>query len=303
MYLGIDFLIDRGRDLYLSEINTGVPAGAFEYDLVYRQQFGKPSGIFDRLDRISQKNFSLSFNKYIISLPYIEELRKLKVWMDGRGEFPADPPPELKLEDKWIQYRLLSGITDMLPTEIYDGNNKDFFARRCPGITKFVLKRRLGRNGRGMRLIKRGETVKKMERPLQDHIIQPWIDSSADGLTMSIRAAVFCGEFICMFASLSTREVSNHGYRFYIQPGEKLGLSSRKFKLLKVKKKSREAEILFGDDLPGYLEEAVTLETISDGKLMIPHGIYSAIKKSSALINQTIMKTDLGLYPDQEPVP
>jgi hypothetical protein len=36
MYIGADFLIDRDLNLYLSEVNTGLPAGAQEYDLVYK---------------------------------------------------------------------------------------------------------------------------------------------------------------------------------------------------------------------------------------------------------------------------
>lgn len=46
MYIGTDFLIDEGLNLYLSEVNTGLPAGAQEYDLVYKAKYGKSSGIF-----------------------------------------------------------------------------------------------------------------------------------------------------------------------------------------------------------------------------------------------------------------
>ena len=292
MYIGIDFLIDKGCRLYLSEVNTGTPAGAFEYDLVYREQFSRPSGIFDRIDRISRDNFSLPFREYIRNLPYIEDLKMLKAWMDGMGDFPEDPAPELKLEDKWVQYKLFSRVTDMLPTVIYDRDNRDFYNRYCPGSTKFVIKKRLSRNGRGFRVFKKGERMDNLEGSADDYIIQPWIDSSVSGLSMSIRAAAFCGEFVCMFASLSPRDVSNHGYRFYIAPGNRFGLSKSVYSLRDIVKKSWEADILFGEDVPAYLEKSVTVETISDGQLIIPMDIYSDIKRISSLVSNIIMEAD-----------
>jgi len=297
MYIGIDFLIDRGKELYLSEINTGAPAGAFEYDLVYRQQFEKPSGIFERIDRISKDNFSLDFKDYIRSLPYIDDLKRLKIWMDGRGAFPEKPAPELKLEDKWIQYKLLSPLINMLPTELFDENNKDFLETCFPGVRKFVIKRRLGRNGRGLRVLDK-DAVNNLENPAGSHIVQPWIDSSVSGFTMSIRASAFCGEYICMFASLSSREVSNHGYRFYIEPGEKFGLSSEKFKVNEVVKKSWEAEILFGDNIPPYLKESVSVESIADGKLILPQDIYEKIIEASVKISDKISNIDCSSIKD-----
>jgi hypothetical protein len=110
---------------------------------------------------------------------------------------------------------------------------------------------------------------------------------------MSIRAAAFCGEFICMFASLSLREVSNHGYRFYIEPGKELRLSSERFELEEVVKKSWETEILFGDNLPAYLEKSVSVESVSDSRLIIPKAIYSDIKKISSRVSVAIRDIDL----------
>ena len=112
---------------------------------------------------------------------------------------------------------------------------------------------------------------------------------------MSIRATAFCGKFICMFASLSHRIVSNHGYRFYISPGDRIYLSKNDYKLNKVNKKSWEAEILFGDDVPGYLMESIYIETISDGRLIIPYKTYSEIKKISSVASRLLMKIDYKL--------
>jgi hypothetical protein len=57
MYIGLDFLIDKDLNLCLSEVNTGVPAGAFEYDLVYLEKFGKPSGVFEKIEYLSRRRF------------------------------------------------------------------------------------------------------------------------------------------------------------------------------------------------------------------------------------------------------
>jgi hypothetical protein len=96
-----------------------------------------------------------------------------------------------------------------------------------------------------------------------------------------------------MFASLSLRKVSNHGYRFYIEPGEKLGLSSEEFKLEEIVKKSWETEIFFGDDIPAYLEKSVSVELVSDSRLVIPKAIYSDIKKISSLVSIAIRDINL----------
>ena len=45
MYLGIDFLIDKNLNLYLSEVNTGLPGGAQEYNYAFVVIYGKLSGV------------------------------------------------------------------------------------------------------------------------------------------------------------------------------------------------------------------------------------------------------------------
>lgn len=292
MYIGIDFLIDRGRKLFLSEVNTGVPAGAFEYDLVYREHFGKPSGIFNRINNISKKNFSLSFKDYVRNLSYIDDLKMLKIWMDGKGVFPSNPSPRLRIEDKWIQYNLLSPEFDMLPTEIYDAEKKVLLSSFHPDDTSFVIKRRLGRGGQGFRIFKKRERITELEEPENHYIVQPWINSSVENLSMSVRATAFCGEFICMFASLSPREVSNHGYRFYVKPGNRFGLLKRDYRLKDVVKRSWEAEILFGDNIPSYLKKSVMVETISDDTLIIPEAIYEKIIRTSQYASHKIANVD-----------
>lgn len=112
---------------------------------------------------------------------------------------------------------------------------------------------------------------------------------------MSIRATAFCGKFICMFASLSHRIVTNHGYRFYILPGNRFDLSKKDYRLREVNKKSWEAEILFGDDVPDYLNESIYTETISDGRVIMPYDIFYGIKKISSEASRLLMKIDYKL--------
>jgi hypothetical protein len=299
MYVGIDFLIEKGKNLYLSEINTGVPAGAFEYDLVFREQFKKSSEVFERINNIAENNFSVSFKKHIRSLPYIDDLMKLKIWMDGKGLFPENPAKEIILEDKWVQYNIFSKEFEMLPTKVCSNSNDNFFKTYSSKNNKFVIKKRLGRGGNGFCIFQKGDRQKFISFPPEHYIIQPYIDSRIEGHSFSIRSLAFCGEFICFFASLSKNIVSNHGYRFYVEPGDKMDISKKDFTLKKINKKSWEADILYGDKIPGYLHEAVTIETISDSRLIIPHNIYGKIQKISARVSGRLMEIDfnrLGEY-------
>ncbi len=87
---------------------------------------------------------------YIHSLPFIDSLKPLKIWMDGMGPFPGTFHPGLRLEDKWNQYQLLKAIAPMPETMIFDPEDTagvDHFIERKK---KAVLKRRVGRGGRDL---------------------------------------------------------------------------------------------------------------------------------------------------------
>jgi len=73
MYIGADFLIDKDLRLYLSEVNTGVPAGAQEFDFVYEAKHKKPSGVFQKIESLSKKYTGKNFFDYINGLPFIDE--------------------------------------------------------------------------------------------------------------------------------------------------------------------------------------------------------------------------------------
>ncbi len=297
MYIGVDFLIDSGLTLYLSEVNTGVPGGASEYDLIHRVRYGQPSGVFDRINGLSKKNFGKDFYSYIKSLPYIDELRSLKIWMDGEGPLPRSPAPALRLEDKWVQYLLLSDDYPMIPTKIYDRKEERELEDRLNQGHTLVLKKRLGRGGKGFRVIEDVSELRKLDFKENFYLIQPYVESQIGNYKLSLRVLAFLGEYICMFANLAPRLTSNHGFRFDISPGESLHLFDENFKTKRIIEKAWEADIFFEGNIPEYLYENVCIEDIAETELILPHSIHEKIKKTAASISRLYMGLDMNSLP------
>ncbi len=297
MYIGVDFLFDRDRKLYLSEVNTGVPGGAQEYDFVYRVKFGKPSGVFEKIESLSQEIFNTNFFDHIHGLPYIDDLKALKIWMDGEGPLPEKTSPVLRLEDKWIQYLILSGDYPMVSTEIFRKESlksyEIFFSEGNP----VVLKRRLGRGGKGFLLVRDISELKKLDMMDHFYLVQPFLESQIGPLKLSVRAAAFAGRFICMFANLSPRLTSNHGFRFYVSPGDGFRLSDMNFKVRKIFQKAWEADIFFKGKIPEYLYHSVFEEEIAEAELIIPDSVYREIKRISASISRFYQGLDFKTLP------
>lgn len=297
MYIGVDFLIDAHLNLYLSEVNTGVPGGAQEYDLIHRLKFNQPSGIFDRINTLSQDNFGKDFYDYTNSLPYIDDLRALKIWMDGQGPLPENPAPALRLEDKWVQYLLLSDAYPLIPTMIYDREFMKAPQDLSGGGNPMVLKRRLGRGGKGFTLIKDVSELIALDLEEGLYLIQPYVESQIGALKLSVRAAAFAGEFLCMFANLSPRKTSNHGFRFYVSPGGGLKLSDENFKTRRTAQKAWEADIFFNGDIPDYLYENISIEDIAEAELIIPQSICETIKQMASSLSRLYMRLDFEALP------
>ena len=99
MYLGIDFLVTPAGDPLVVDVNVGLPGGAHEYDLTHRVRWGKPSGVFERIEALSRRAYGAPFSSYLDSLPFLAALKPFKLWMDGQGPPPADLHPALRLED------------------------------------------------------------------------------------------------------------------------------------------------------------------------------------------------------------
>ncbi len=149
MYLGIDFLVSPQLTPFVVEVNVGLPGGAQEYELTHQVFHGRPSGIFEKVERTSREVYGKPFQDYLHSLPFIQSLKPFKIWMDGMGPFPSAFHPGLRLEDKWIQYQLIHPMIAMPETMIFDPLHLPEAVRFLEQEGTIVLKQRLGRGGRG----------------------------------------------------------------------------------------------------------------------------------------------------------
>lgn len=297
MYLGIDFLINPDLNPYVVEVNVGLPGGAQEYHLTHLVQFNNPSDVFDRIENVSQRVYGLPFKDYLHSLPFIENLKSFKIWMDGMGPFPDKLHPGLRLEDKWVQYQLMSPVARMPETMIFDlfdlTGAREYLERKG----RIVLKRRLGRGGRGLQIISNAEAFLKLDLSSKHYLLQECIESRADRYTLSIRSIAFGGEFICMYANLSTRSVSNHGYLTFVSPGETFGLVEKDFRTISFSQKSWEAEIWFGENDPSYLRHNLYEDEVAQTTLHLPDQIHKTIKETSVRIERFYENLDLSQLP------
>jgi hypothetical protein len=297
MYLGIDFLISRHLKPYVVEVNVGLPGGAQEYHLTHLVHFRKPSDIFTKIEETSLKVYGIGFKDYIHSLPFIGSLKPFKIWMDGKGSFPTLFHPGLRLEDKWIQYRLIQPIAPMPETMIFDPKYPAEAEAFLKMKERAVLKRRLGRGGRGFQVVTDTISLSSLDTEGHPSILQEYIESKIDDYVFSVRAIAFGGEFICMYGNLSTRSYSNHGYLTYIEEGGNIGLTDRKFKTKSFNQKSWEAEIWFGQNEPAYLKHNLYEDEVTRTTLCLPGPILSTIRKLSIDIERLYEGLDLSNLP------
>ena len=297
MYIGADFLIDKDLKLYLSEVNTGLPAGAQEFDFVYKAKYKKSSGVFQKIEFLSKRYTGKNFFDYINGLSFIDDLRALKIWMDGKGHLPKNPSKALRLEDKWIQYLILSHMYPMVATEIFQTQKTIKDIESISEENPIVLKKRYGRGGKGFLLIKNSDELKKAKTKKNLYIVQPYLESSIGSYKLSIRAASFMGYFICMFASLSKKLTSNHGIRFFVTPGDNFKITNEYFEVKEIIQKSWEADIFYKRNIPDYLYHDVYEETIGLAELIIPERLYTDIQKISASISHYYKNLDFNTLP------
>jgi len=297
MYLGIDFLITPQLKLYLVEVNVGLPGGAHEYHLTHQVHFGKPSDIFQRIESTSQKVYGKTFKDYLHSLPFIESLKPFKIWMDGMGPFPGTFHPGLRLEDKWNQYQLLKDIAPMPETMIFSPKDTAGVDRFIERKKKAVLKRRVGRGGRNLQIITEPSSLWKLNLGSNAYLLQEYVESKINGLSLSVRSVVFGGEFMCMYANLAARTASNHGILTFISPGNPFGLSEKHFKTQLFDQKSWEAEIWFGKGEPEYLRHNLYEEEVAKATLLIPEPLLEKIRGISIEIERIYDGLDLFSLP------
>jgi hypothetical protein len=160
-----------------------------------------------------------------------------------------------------------------------------------------VLKRRVVRGGREFRVITRPEDLTTVHPRSNHYLLQEYVESKIDGYTLSIRAVAFGGEFMCMYANLSTRPNSNHGILAFVSPASSFGLHQRNFRTQSFNQKSWEAEIWFGDKDPPYLRHNLYEEEVTETRLNVPQPIDETIKKLSVKIERFYENIDLTCLP------
>ena len=302
MYLGIDFLIDNNLNLYLSEVNIGLPGGAQEYDYAFGVNYGKPSGVFKYIENLCVKKYKKSFHEYLRGLAYFNDLRELKIWMDGQGKLPSNFPSILRLEDKWVQYMVLSPSYPVIETQIL--NNEFVLNKRLVGLSgEFAVKKRFGRGGKGFLKISSLNDLENHNLTNDDsYIIQPYIDSNINTgnevFNFSVRALAFSGNFICMYANLSRKLTSNHGIIFYVKPGSCLGINTVNFKTVKFSQKAWEADLFYEGAIPEYLYHNLYEEEVAKAELFLPERTFRMIKEISASISSYYERLDYDKLPE-----
>jgi hypothetical protein len=297
MYLGIDFLIAPDLRPLVVEVNLGLPGGAQEHDLTSLVHTGRPSGVFRKIEGISQKVYGKPFREYLHSLPWLESLKPFKLWMDGQGTFPESFHPALRLEDKWVQYQILSPLIPMPDTIAYDPGNRSEAERFLARKVRLVGKRRLGRGGRDFQVIESRRGLAEETIGVYGRILQEWVDSRVGASVFSIRSVAFGGEPICMYANLASREYSNHGILFYVEPGARLGLSADEVATRSFNQRSWEAEIWFGRNEPTYLRHNLYEDEVATASLVLPGDVMAAIKDISVKIERFYEALDPAALP------
>ncbi len=297
MYLGIDFLIQPDLRFYVVEVNVGLPGGAHEYNLTHLVRLGKPSDIFDRIEQASQEVYHKPFKDYLSSLPFIENLKILKIWMDGMGPLPGSLHPGLRLEDKWNQYQLLKSIVPMPETMIFDPEHPKAAEKFLEDREKIVLKRRVVRGGREFQVITDPQILRGLHAKPNAYLLQEYVESRIDPYSLSIRAVAFAGQFMCMYANLSTRPNSNHGALTFVSPGSTFALGEKNFKTRLFDEKSWEAKIWFGEKDPPYLRHNLYEEEVAETTLNLPEAIFDSIKELAVRIERKYESIDFSALP------
>ncbi len=286
MYLGIDYLITHELKPYVIEVNVGLPGGAQEHHLTHLVHFGKPSNIFTRIEETSLRVYGKKFKDYLFSLPFIESLKPFKIWMDGKGPFPSTFHPGLRLEDKWIQYQLIRSIALMPETMIFNPLDLIGAEQFLKKKKKLVLKRRVGRGGRNFRVITDPTSLATLNTGNHPCLLQEYIESKIDGYVFSIRSVAFGGEFMCMYANLSTRSYSNHGILTFVSQGDHFGLADKEFRTESFNQKSWEAAVWFGQNDPPYLRHNLYEDEVAATTLFLPSELYRTIEELSIKIER-----------------
>lgn len=297
MYLGLDYLVDGAGRPRLVEVNVGLPGGAEECDRTHRVWLGAPSGVFDRIEALSLRAYGKTFRDYIASLPFLDGLKRLKLWMDGRAPFPETVHPALRLEDKWVQYQLLRSVVPMPETVVLDPRRPEGARRLLAARGRAVLKRRLGRGGRDLRVIDDAGELAGAEPGRYGALLQEHVDSRADGYVFSLRAVAFAGEWVGMYANLAPCPPSNHGLLVYVAEGDGPRLSARAFETVRFDRRSWEAGIWFGPEEPEYLRHNLYEDEVARAALLLPGRLLGDMRETALRVERLYEGLDFAALP------
>jgi hypothetical protein len=298
VYLGIDFLVAPDLEPWVIEVNVGLPGGAQEYDLTCRVHDGRPSDVFRTIEAISLRTYGMSFAGNLGSLPWIAGLKAFKLWMDGQGPFPEQVHPALRLEDKWVQYRILSSLVRMPETILFDAADRSAAERFLARKGRLAGKRRLGRGGRDFRVIDAPEDLPEDPPGPYGLLLQEWIESRVGPYALSLRSVAFGGHHVCLYANLACRPNSNHGILAYVEAGDHWGISNElPLKTRSFDERSWEAGIWFGDDEPVYLRHNLYEEEVAEAPLVVPAGVLETVRDVSVRIERSYDGLDFAALP------
>jgi hypothetical protein len=297
MYLGIDFLVGPDLAPKVVEVNTGLPGGATEYDRAFQSRRGHSSGVFEEIERISREATGRGFAEELKTLPFLEDLKAAKLWLDGRGPLPDRFHPALRLEDKWVQARILRNAfpyPETIPLEPARLDEARTFLRRNG---RLASKLRSGRGGRGFRVIAKPADLDAALGDPGPKILQEWIDSRVGRFSFSIRAVAFAGRWVCAYANLAKRAFSNHGIIALVEEGDALRLAKESFKTRRFDERSWEAELWFGASEPVYLHHNLYEDEIAETALLLPAPGLEAIRETAVRIERVYDGLDFAALP------
>ena len=186
----------------------------------------------------------------------------------------------------------------MPETMVFDPQNHEEAEQFLKRKGRLVLKRRLGRGGRNFKFIEESPALSILNSEGHPCLLQEYIESKVDGYTLSIRSVAFGGEFVCMYANLSNRFYSNHGFLTFVSEGESFGLSEKDFRTESFNQKSWEAEIWFEKETPSYLKHNLYEDEVAQTTLCLPEPILRTIKELSVKIERFYEGLDFSTLPE-----
>jgi hypothetical protein len=162
---------------------------------------------------------------------------------------------------------------------------------------RVVLKRRVGRGGRDFQVIDGPSELWKLNLVSRPYLLQEYVESKIDGYAFSIRSVAFEGEFLCMYANLSSKINSNHGILAFVSIGNPFGLKEKNFKTESFNQKSWEAETWFGEKDPEYLRHNLYEDEVAKTAIMLPEPFYRMIRELSVKVERLYAGLDLRTLP------